>query len=932
PIDRAAAIDALYDRLQALASHARQAAADDSLGKSLNDIARVAGEMERREKSRGNRDYDGLEAQFIELSRERHWTWRGAKWARHGFRREEVLDERDAFHADLKSFLQQAGADLACDLQQDLMEVLERYEKAKEKGGWLDFLDLLIRARDLVRDKAAVRAALQKQFSHIYVDEFQDTDPLQAELIMLLAADDPAQKDWRRVRPIPGKLFVVGDPKQSIYRFRRADVQLYARIKRQLLDAGARLVHLQVSFRSLPDIQHAVNAAFADWSGQQAEYVPLRPHRPASTQPAVVALPVPRPYGKRGVTAFALGESFPAAAAAFVDWLVRESGWTVGEGRQVQARDVCLLMKRFKSYGTDLTRAYVRALEARGLPHVLLGGSSFHDREEVEALRNALTAIEWPDGELMVYATLRGPLFALSDAQLLTWKHEVGPLHPYRKSPAECSPALQEVADALAVLKTLSRGRNHHPVATTIARLLEATRAHAGFAVWPTGEQALANITRLMDMARRAEASGLTSFRAFVMRLEDDAARGETGEAPIVEEGTDGVRIMTVHKSKGLEFPVVVLCDPGASGAFSEPSRWIDTDSGTCAVRLAGCAPWELHEHADEEHQRDREEAERLLYVAATRAKDLLVVAAVGDGPADNWLKPLAVSLHPESDSADHPLERAPAGCPRFFGDTVLERPDDSQQGVVPGLHVPQKGEHRVVWWAPGVLRLDVEDRLGQKQHELLRVDESGVQSQAGIDAHEAWATNRKSVREDGAYPSLRVRTPSDAGMFEGASLPEVGLEHVDIPADLAASRPRGARFGTLVHAVLAAVPLDADAEAVGARAALVGRMLGAAEDEVAAATSTALEALKHPLLRAAAASLECRREVPLAVTLENGELVEGIADFAYREAAGWTVIDFKTDHEMDSAPARYRRQVGCYTLAVRDATGQPTRGIILRV
>ena len=120
-------------------------------------------------------------------------------------------------------------------LRDELLAGGRHYKELKQRAGQLDFMDLLLMARDLVRDKPSVRAELQQRFTHIFIDEFQDTDPLQAEILMLLAADDPPKRDWRAVRPLPGKLFIVGDPKQSIYRFRRADVALYQRVKQQLL-------------------------------------------------------------------------------------------------------------------------------------------------------------------------------------------------------------------------------------------------------------------------------------------------------------------------------------------------------------------------------------------------------------------------------------------------------------------------------------------------------------------------------------------------------------------------------------------------------------------------------------------------------------------------------------------------------------------------
>ena len=200
-------------------------------------------------------------------------------------------------------------------------------------------MDLLVRARDLVKENADARADFQRRFTHLFVDEFQDTDPLQAELLLLLASGDPTVEDWRRVAPVQGKLFIVGDPKQSIYRFRRADVAVYQEVRDLLAARGAALVQLTTSFRSAPAIQRVVNAAFAPvMTGSrdtlQADYVPLAAARgDAEGQPGVVALPVPEPYGRRRVAGTAIDASLPGAVGAFVEWLVAKSGWTVTERR-----------------------------------------------------------------------------------------------------------------------------------------------------------------------------------------------------------------------------------------------------------------------------------------------------------------------------------------------------------------------------------------------------------------------------------------------------------------------------------------------------------------------------------------------------------------------------------------------------------------------
>jgi len=950
---RDAEIDALVAELADLARWADAGDAEDYFVKALRELAAFVRDVERREKHQA-RDHDGLEAGLRELERHRNaWRWRGFRRAPAAFPKDDLLARRDALKERLAAFVTASGANLAPLLRDALWEVVGAYEDLKQRSGCLDFLDLLVRARNLVRDDPAVRTDLQRRFTHLFVDEFQDTDPLQAEILLLLACADPACADWLAARPVPGKLFLVGDPKQSIYRFRRADVALYESVKQRLLAAGAALVHLTVSFRAVPELHALVNAAFAPRmrgdTPSQASYVPLEPHRASHpSQPAIVALPVPQPYGSYGsIVDFRIDESLPDAVAAFADWLVRKSGWTVterdGGGARVPIapRHVCVLFRRFRSFDRDVTRPYARALEARGLAHLLVGGGSFHQREEIEALRNALGAIERPDDELLVVATLKGPLFALPDAALLAFRERVGSLHPFRKVPEDAPPPVLEVADAMAVLRDLHRGRNRRAIADTLARLLAATRAHAAFAIWPSGEQALANVARLLDLARRAERRATTSFRAFVQRLEDDAVTGETREAPIFEEGTEGVRIMTVHRAKGLEFPVVILADMTAKETPEEAQRHVDPARGLCAQRIVRCSPQELVENAALEMERERDEATRLLYVAATRARDLLVVPVLGDGRQEGWLSALQPSVHPAPEAAAFPEAREASGCPKFGRDTVVGRPPEAKldrEPVVPGVHRPEAGEHRVVWWDPSQLELGAQETIGLRQQRLLAADDGGTRAGESIAAHRRWLEHRDEIRSMAATPAYRVVTPSsedaralDLGREE--TVPSVAIERL---ARADGARPHGARFGALVHAVLASVPLDASADRVAADARLHARILEATGPERDAAADLVVTALAHPVLRRAAAAAargRCRRETPVSIVLD-GVLVEGVVDAAFRDAddGPWTVVDFKTDVQLGRRLEDYVRQVELYALAIARATGVPADGILLQL
>src|SRR5438552_10421108 len=331
----------------------------------------------------GRRDMDELEALLIRLPAQlTKSTRKGPRGFSAEFSRDQVIEKTDQMIDALTLFIERSNADLAALLQSEMQNLIELYEDLKVRSGKVDFVDLLIRTRNLIRDDGDVRRLLQNRFSHIFVDEFQDTDPAQAEILVLLSADDPNQIEWREVRPKPGKLFLVGDPKQSIYRFRRDDIILYQELCANLAAKGVATVYLSHSFRAVKPIQEAVNAAFApeiqrnEKTGQPA-YVALEGGESPREQPPVIALPVPHPYGKREIAKWAIEKSLPGALASFVDWLIRESGWKVRNPDSpeslipVKSEHVAILFRRFMTWREDVTRDYVHALEERNIPHQL---------------------------------------------------------------------------------------------------------------------------------------------------------------------------------------------------------------------------------------------------------------------------------------------------------------------------------------------------------------------------------------------------------------------------------------------------------------------------------------------------------------------------------------------------------------------------------
>jgi ATP-dependent exoDNAse (exonuclease V) beta subunit len=935
PFDREREIDALLEKIKQLGEMVSTCdSSHNDLRKSLQCV------LDFQSRFRAS-DYDYVEGLLLLLTRDLREVRKGySRKFSQQYTRDQVVAAKDELRAALEEFDRKAGADLAAVLQSEMRDLVQTYEELKSRSGKLDFSDLLIRTRDLICQDERVRRFLQTQFTHIFVDEFQDTDPVQAEILTLLSSDDPSITDWRAVHIHPGKLFLVGDPKQSIYRFRRADIVFYQDICRTLEAKGAERIYLSQSFRSVRPIQLAVNAAFEpEMTGDpitgQPSYVALQEFAPASNIPAVIALPVPRPYGRRDLTKYAIDKSLPGATAAFIDWLLRESGWKVRDPEAsnalvpIDSRHIAILFRRFMSWETDMTREYVHALENRDIPHLLWGSRSFHEREEVETVRAVLNAVEWPDDELNVYATLRGAFYAIPDNLLLRYRTEIGHLHPLRQQPEQLSVDFKAIADALAFLAELHRRRNWRSVMETVHAVLEASRAHAAFAMRPAGNQVLLNVYHVADLARGYERNGGISFRGFVELLNSRADREGETEPPVLEDSAEGVRIMTVHAAKGLEFPIVILADMTAKIARNNASRYIDPVGRLAAARVLGCAPWELIDHDLEEAARDEAEGVRVAYVAATRARDLLVVPAVGDRALDGWLSPLNKAIYPLRMKFRSPSTAA--ACPQFGETTVLWRPLELEgsfdTSVKPGLHQPECGDHAVVWWDPAILKLSVEPRMGLHYEDILSLDQDG-RAEESTRRYELWKAERSSRVEKGSSPSLDVFIATDAPHPPAGFADRVEVIHIPRSNE----RPSGPRFGSLAHVILRDAPLTASKGALRRLAQTHGRLLAASDEEVDAAATAVFDALQHSLLMRARSASRVQRELPVTLRTEWGSIFEGVIDLAFLESDKWIIADFKTDADKPDRQLRYRRQVGWYVHAMERITGMRAAGCLLHI
>ena len=497
----------------------------------------------------------------------------------------------------------------------------------RRQRGELVFQDLLVRCRDLLRDDAVARRRARRRFSHVLVDEFQDTDELQLEILTLLGAAS-------ELEPLdPGRLFFVGDPKQAIYRFRGADVELYERARRAL--GAASLAHLSTSFRSVPAVLSFVNEVFGPLLQRETDApVPLAPARSEGSGAGVYLL--------GGALAASASERRAEEAALVSDAIARvvEEGWEIGDRagrRSARYGDIALLVTRRTGLGELET-----ALCDAGIPYRLAASALIYAAPEVRDLLAVVRALERPGDERAILAALRSPAFSCSDAELFTFRRGGGRWRLADASP----PALAEhpVTQALCELERWRMRRFAVSLPEFLAGLISerglrliAAGARRGVDAWRRLE------TVLSDAAAYAEAGGddLAGFLSWAERQATRRSREHIAPDP----DDDAVRVLTVHAAKGLEFPVVVVAELGSSPRGPSGPTVLRGANGIEARVREGIETLGYAPAAERERTAEREELLRLAYVAATRARDHLVVSLVHQPAASAPARTLAETI-----------------------------------------------------------------------------------------------------------------------------------------------------------------------------------------------------------------------------------------------------------------------------------------------
>ena len=552
---------------------------------------------------------------------------------------------------------QTVAARVLASLVEFVRPVVGLYQEAKRTKALLDFDDLLVAARDLLRDHEEVRKALAARFSHVLVDEFQDTDPIQAEIFWRLCGEPPPDgdaADWTSFQIRRGALFVVGDPKQAIFRFRGADVATYLRARDAFRGhAPDGILEITTNFRSRGPILDYVNERFEgplSADNGQPGYAALAANRPEREEgPSVAALDIKVAVQGEQATADEIRDSEAEAVADMCARLIGNEPVLhseTGETRPCRPGDIALLAPS----GSDLWR-YEEALEQHGIPVATQAGKNLYRRQEIQDLIAITRVLADQRDTLALGALLRGPLVGLTEEELL----DIVAALPHPEGEPEVLPRLTMSVDLEAVAHLLAREilgklqalRRRIHATTPHSLLSEAVdvlrlrpillERHGGQA-----ERALANVDLYLGRSQAFAVRGLRAFAEAMTAAWTDESRAVEGR-PDAQENS--VALYTMHSSKGLEWPIVMPVNT-MTRTVAADREVSDRDSGNLYFPVLGVPPTGHEGVFEREKEELNRERVRLWYVACTRARELLVLPRF-DVPATraNWISLVNLAL-----------------------------------------------------------------------------------------------------------------------------------------------------------------------------------------------------------------------------------------------------------------------------------------------
>ncbi len=765
------------------------------------------------------------------------------------------------------------------------------------RDGHISFDGLLVRARNLVRDQHRVRAELKKSYRTILIDEFQDTDPIQYEILLYLAEQlHQTASEWREVKLEPGKLFVVGDPKQSIYAFRRADIEAYLEVVGKIIMAqGGIECRLTTNFRSDGAILDVVNGAFEQLiqaqAGVQPPYIGIEPAPDRTSLSGGLAK-----VSVRKIIAADLQTKAETArrieGESLAQWLkdsVLGKAQILnphGEAVSAQPRDVALLLRKL----TDV-HDYLEPFRRQGIRYVVEGERHFYAAKEIIDAVNLLRAVENPYDRLALVGVLRSPLGGLTDLQIYQL-HRQNRLDYRDAAQLDAKEFPASLAQLYQALTRLNVETKILPIGAAVDRVFSTLPVELLAACHFHGEQAVANLTKLHQQAEQLGREGLTTLKQAIRQLEQRVLDvKDEGESVLAEENMDAVRIMSIHKAKGLEFPIVILagCQTGTEGRRrAEAESSFDWSTGLTGLRIGRTADLAGLYIAEKNRLRDAEEEKRLLYVAMTRAREHLVISCAPSG-------------------------RRSRGSFQAMLDSTL---NDSINAAQSSTRVAL---------GRGIVEIDVVHRnLSAPSHAPAKANRSKTKPNWKPYV-EIWA--RRAKVYEMAQQITPFLTPTLLKRQEEAS-----TEAGDKLSSRIPRKTPALVVGDLTHRFLQTWPYG---DEITKLAAQVRTFVDGALPPELVSARTAIEAELHEILDnyvrskiyAELAGVKILgREVPLLMPW-NGQIMEGVIDLIYEKNGLLYLADYKTDrvkrHELRAAAERYRQQADIYIEAARKSLGR---------
>ncbi|MCX7570059.1 UvrD-helicase domain-containing protein [Tumebacillus sp. DT12] len=832
----------------------------------------------------------------------------------------------------------------------DVCALLERvhaaYGQRKRAEGALDFTDLQNGAVELLM-RPAVREAQAERLRYLMVDEFQDTNPVQKLLLDALTAGNEQLR-----------LFVVGDAKQSIYRFRGADLDVFLQTQGEIRERGGEHLSLAHNFRTQGPIIEFVNRLFARVmaSGEDGvEYQPMEATRAAAQDAATVEiLHLP----ETGDSAGNRMQEAKAVARRIQEMVQQEALVPTADGlRAVQYRDVTMLFAAMTHVSL-----YEHALQEAGIPYYIVGSRHFFRRQEVWDLVQVLQAVALQGAVVPLIGALRSPLFGVSD-EAIYWLGRKGLLADDWRETANWHRISERDREVLTAaqerLRAWREGVVFRGAYELLADVLEQTGYEQAVLLTFGGVQKVGNVRKLLDLSleQPPKRASVPAFLDMVSRQIEDGADEE--DAQVESDQSDVVKIMTVHKSKGLEFPVVILPDMAREASARSDGKFRYAPEYGLVVSFAEQEAWNDLGYAAALRERERRkslaEERRKLYVAMTRARDYLLLVGTRDEPkqavtldSSRWFDWLVAAM------AEGRLSQMEASIRAEWPEVRWTSKADAADGVMDGgVEAEAGGMADVVpvhALDPALVRDPAEAVAAWREVALAeREAAASVVSAEGA---------RQTVTE--AFPLLRAPVPrTDQGRGVTVSVSAL-MTYLECPRlyfyryewrlpesggrDAADDEPAAAREetaldpalrGTLVHRVLEWTDEPAQADQAMRRALAEQGIVGPATEAWEPVLRRDLDAyLNSGLFREVQEAAEQKREMMFRYALGRHE-VTGVLDKAIRREDGQAVvIDFKTNRlteaRLPDVVRQYAPQLKLYTMVVRELLGWDVERAVL--